>query len=88
MKSMLCIGLLASVAACADAPRAPTVVAAAAAASAPQPEVTCRRVAPVGSNMSVTRCEPASTAADRMDAQDATRKLAGPGAPGAGAGGH
>ena len=87
MKSMLCIGLLASVAACADAPQAPTVVVAAA-ASAPQPEVTCRRVAPVGSNMSVTRCEPASTAADRMDAQDATRKLAGPGAPGAGAGGH
>jgi len=83
---MLCVVSLAIVAGCAGAPEAPVAVASAAAASAPEAATTCHRVAPTGSNMSVTRCERPTTAGDRMDAQDAVHKMAGPGAPGAGTG--
>ena len=88
MRSMFCISVLATVGACASPSETPSAVDATAAASAPATVQNCHRVTPVGSNMSVTRCEASATASDRIDAQEATRKMAGPGTPGAGQGGH
>ena len=96
MNRALCIGSLALLTACAGQPEAGPAPASAgasgqqvaAAASAAEPAVVCHRVTPVGSNMTVTRCEKVQTASDHMDTRDMVRTLAGPGAPGAGAGGH
>jgi len=86
MKCLLAAALLMGLAACAD--DAATSAQPAAQAAAPPPPVNCERVAPTGSNVSVTRCTHPATASDHMDARDAVRTLAGPGAPAAGPNGH
>jgi len=96
MNRALCIVSLALLSACAGQPEAgpapapagESVQQVAAAASAADGPVVCHRVTPVGSNLAVTRCEKAQTASDHMDTRDMVRALAGPGAPGAGIGGH
>jgi len=87
MKRLLAAALVMGLAACADSSttRAPQAADAAAPPVAP---VTCERVAPTGSNLSVTRCAHPATASDHMDARDAVRTLSGPGAPAAGPNGH
>jgi hypothetical protein len=87
MKLLLCTALVLGLAACADTPATNAQLATAASSSPPTP-VVCERVAPTGSNLSVTRCAPAATAADHMAVRDAVRTMAGPGAPAAGPDGH
>ena len=83
MKCLLCTALVMGLAACADhspmsAQHAMDVT------TPPVAPVVCERVAPTGSNLSVTRCAHPATASDHMDARDTVRALAGPGAPAAG----
>ena len=90
MKRSLCIALLMGLAACADHPETRPQQATEVAAT-PDAPVTCERISPTGSNRLVTRCAPAATAFDHMDARETVRDMAGPGAPAAspnGTGGH
>lgn len=83
MTRLLCIALAAGLGACADDPATSGQQAAVVATP-----VVCERVAPTGSNVSSTRCTHPATAADHMDARDAVRTMAGPGAPAAGSADH
>ena len=83
MKCLLCTALVLGLAACADYP-ATSAQQVADVSTPPVAKVVCERVAPTGSNLPVTRCAHPATAFDHMDARDAVRTLAGPGAPAAG----
>ena len=75
MKLHFCIAAIALLAGCADAPpAAPQQVTAANAGAA----MVCQRVTPTGSNMPVSRCEPVTSDANRMDAKDATARITAP----------
>jgi hypothetical protein len=87
MKHLFPVALVAGLAACADNP-ATSAQPATAVATSPAAPVVCERAAPTGSNLSVTRCAHPATASDHMDAREAVRVMAGPGAPAAGPNGH
>jgi len=86
MKYLLCTAVVSGLAACAD--DAAMSAQQAAVSTPPAAPQVCERVAPTGSNLSVTRCARPATASDHMDVRDAVRTLAGPGAPAAGPNGH
>ena len=83
MKCLLCTVLIVGLTACADH-SAMSAQQAADVSAPPAAPAVCERVAPTGSNLSVTRCARPATASDHMDVRDTVRTLAGPGAPAAG----
>ena len=87
MKHWLCSALVVGLAACADYSAMSAQQATNASTPSAAPEV-CERATPTGSNLSVTRCAHPATASDHMDARDAVRTLAGPGAPAGSPNGH
>jgi hypothetical protein len=87
MRYLLCTALVTGLTACADDSPVSARQAANVSTPAVAPDV-CERIAPTGSNLSVTRCARPATASDHMDAREAVRTMAGPGAPAAGPNGH
>ena len=83
MKCLLFAALVMGLAACADY-SAMSAQHGTDVSAPPIAPVICERVTPTGSNLSATRCAHPATASDHMDARDAVRALAGPGAPAAG----
>jgi hypothetical protein len=82
MNYLPCIALIMGLAACVDY-SATSARQAMDVSATPVAPVVCERVAPTGSNLSVTRCARPATASDHMDVRETVHNLAGPGAPAA-----